>query len=46
MPKNASQRVTEENASPDDDPPPCEDCGVNGVTMPGLACDDCLGVAR
>jgi len=30
----------------DDDPVVCADCGVVGVDLPGLICDECMGVAR
>jgi P4 family phage/plasmid primase-like protien len=42
IPENASQRVTNENASPDDDAERCATCGSQPVAMPGLDCDECM----
>jgi P4 family phage/plasmid primase-like protien len=44
--KNASSRVTEENASPEDDVDLCGTCGSTPVDMVGLDCDDCLEAGR
>jgi putative DNA primase/helicase len=46
MPKNAPNAPPPSNAPPAPDPVVCSDCGTNGVDLPGLACDECLGVAR
>jgi P4 family phage/plasmid primase-like protien len=42
IPENASSRVTDENASPDDDVELCATCGSQPVALPGLDCDECM----
>jgi hypothetical protein len=34
------------NAPPVDDAVVCAEYGTNGVDLPGLACDECMGVTR